>query len=274
MTMTEYYTLTNGLQIPKIGLGTWQVRDEEEAVQSVVTALKNGYRLIDTAAVYQNEEAVGKGLRESGVAREDIFVTSKVWNADQGYDTTIQAYKDSLARLQLDYLDLYLIHWPTAGKYVETWKAMETLYNEGLVKAIGVSNFHQHHLEDILEVATIVPMVNQIELHPELSQEELVAYCKEKDILVEAYSPLGHGKLLDHPVITEMAEAKGKSVAQIILRWIIQRDIVALPKSVTESRIIENGDIFNFELTKTEMATINQLNTNTRVSADPDNFDF
>ncbi|MGX6962485.1 aldo/keto reductase [Vagococcus xieshaowenii] len=272
--MTEYFKLSNELNIPKVGLGTWQVKNNEEASNAVTIALKNGYRLIDTAAIYQNEEAVGLGIKASGIAREDIFVTSKVWNSDQGYDTTIQACKDSLARLQLDYLDLYLIHWPTAGKYVETWRAMETLYKEGLVKAIGVSNFHQHHLEDVLEIATIVPMVNQIELHPELSQEELVNYCKAKGIVVEAYSPLAHGKLLNHPTIEEIASNKGKSIAQIILRWIIQRDIIALPKSITESRIIENGEIFDFKLTDEEMNIMNSLNTNTRVSADPDNFDF
>lgn len=266
--------LNNGVEMPKFGLGVFKVQEGQEVIDSVKAAIKAGYISIDTAAVYKNEEGVGQGIKESGVDREKLFITTKVWNADQGYDSTLAAFETSIQKLGLDYIDLYLIHWPVSGKYKETWKALEKLYKDGKVKAIGVSNFHKHHLEDLLSEAEIVPTVNQIELHPLLSQEELRNFCKEKGIVVEAWSPLAQGKLLDNPVLTEIAAKYNKSTAQIILRWDLQNDIVTIPKSIKEHRIIENADIFDFELTAEDLEKINGLNKNERVGADPDNFNF
>lgn len=267
-------TLHNGVKMPWFGLGVYKVKDGEEVIQSVKTAIEVGYRSIDTAAVYENEEGVGQGIRESGVPREEIFVTSKVWNSDQGYESTLEAFQASLDRLGLDYLDLYLIHWPVAGKYKETWKALEHLYKEGKVRAIGVSNFHTHHLEDLLKDAEIKPMVNQIELHPRLSQKELREFCEKHQIQIEAWSPLMQGKLLDHEVLVEIGEKYEKTPAQIILRWDVQSGIVTIPKSTNRERIIQNASIFDFELTKAEMDRIDALNKDERVGPDPDNFDF
>ncbi|MFB9829811.1 aldo/keto reductase [Lederbergia wuyishanensis] len=260
--------------MPWFGLGVWRVENGKEAVNAVKAALKNGYRSIDTAAVYQNEEGVGQGIRESGVPRENIFVTSKVWNSDQGYESTLEAFDASLKRLGLDYLDLYLIHWPVKGKYKDTWRALEKLYKDGRVRAIGVSNFHVHHLEDLLQDAEIKPMVNQVEFHPRLTQLELRTYCKEHGIQFEAWSPLMQGGLLDNGVISEIGEKYNKTAAQVILRWDIQSGVVTIPKSIKEHRIIENSDIFNFELTYEEMEKIDALNEDKRVGADPDNFNF
>ncbi|NOV02677.1 aldo/keto reductase [Paenibacillus planticolens] len=271
-------TLHNGIQMPWFGLGVFKVEEGSEVISSVKAAIRNGYRSIDTAAVYANETGVGQAiaeaLQENGLAREELFVTSKVWNADLGYESTIAAYEASLAKLGLDYLDLYLIHWPVKGKYKEAWRALETLYKEGRVKAIGVSNFHIHHLEDVLKDAEIKPMVNQVELHPLLSQQELLSYCKEQNIQLEAWSPLMQGQLLDHPVLGEIASTHGKSVAQVILRWDLQHGIVTIPKSIKEHRIVENANVFDFTLTNEEMARIDALNENRRVGPDPDNFDF
>ncbi|WP_243291907.1 aldo/keto reductase [Bacillus sp. FJAT-47783] len=267
-------TLHNGVKMPWFGLGVFKVEDGEEAIHSVKTALEVGYRSIDTAAVYKNEEGVGQGIRKSGVPREEIFVTSKVWNSDQGYESTLEAFQASLDRLGLDYLDLYLIHWPVAGKYKETWKALEHLYNEGKVRAIGVSNFHIHHLEDLLKDAEIKPMVNQVELHPRLIQKELREFCEKHQIQIEAWSPLMQGKLLDHEVLVEIGRKYGKTPAQIILRWDVQSGIVTIPKSTKRERIIQNASIFDFELTKAEMDRIDALNRDERVGPDPDNFDF
>ncbi|MCJ8007034.1 diketogulonate reductase-like aldo/keto reductase [Lederbergia wuyishanensis] len=266
--------LHNGVEMPWFGLGVWRVENGKEAVNAVKAALKNGYRSIDTAAVYQNEEGVGQGIRESGVPRENIFVTSKVWNSDQGYESTLEAFDASLKRLGLDYLDLYLIHWPVKGKYKDTWRALEKLYKDGRVRAIGVSNFHVHHLEDLLQDAEIKPMVNQVEFHPRLTQLELRTYCKEHGIQFEAWSPLMQGGLLDNGVISEIGEKYNKTAAQVILRWDIQSGVVTIPKSIKEHRIIENSDIFNFELTYEEMEKIDALNEDKRVGADPDNFNF
>lgn len=267
-------TLHNGVEMPSFGLGVWQVKDGEEVIQSVKAALEAGYKAIDTAAVYKNEDGVGQAIKESGIAREDLFITTKVWNADQGFETTLVAFEESLKKLGLEYVDLYLIHWPKAGKYKETWRALEKLYKDGRVRAIGVSNFHIHHMEDLLGDAEIIPMVNQIELHPQLSQPEIREYCKAKGIKVEAYSPLGSGKLLEHKGIEEIASKYNKSVAQVILRWDLQNDIITIPKSTKVARIQENATIFDFELTEEDMATINALNKNQRVGADPDNFNF
>ncbi|MEH7418178.1 aldo/keto reductase [Neobacillus drentensis] len=271
-------TLSNGVKMPWFGLGVFKVEEGPELVNAVKFAIKHGYRSIDTAAIYQNEEGVGQaireGINEAGISREDLFVTSKVWNSDLGYEATLEAYETSLNKLGLDYLDLYLIHWPVEGKFKEAWRALETLYKEGKVKAIGVSNFHVHHLEDLLKEAEIKPMINQVELHPRLTQKEIQTFCLEQGIQMEAWSPLMQGQLLDQPVIQEIANKYNKSTAQVILRWDLQNGVVTIPKSTKEHRIIENADIFDFELTKTEMKQIDDLNQNHRVGPDPDNFDF
>jgi diketogulonate reductase-like aldo/keto reductase len=271
-------TLHNGVKMPWFGLGVFKVEEGAELVNAVKSAIKHGYRSIDTATIYDNEKSVGQGIREALVdnqmKREDLFVTSKVWNADLGYESTLAAYKTSLNKLGLDYLDLYLIHWPVEGKYKEAWRALETLYNEGRVKAIGVSNFHVHHLEELMKGTVIKPMVNQVELHPQLAQDKLRAFCKEQGIQMEAWSPLMQGQLLDHPILKEISHKHNKSIAQVILRWDLQQGIVTIPKSTKEQRIIENAAIFDFELSQEDIARIDGLNQNKRVGPDPDNFDF
>ncbi|MGE7593303.1 aldo/keto reductase [Peribacillus frigoritolerans] len=271
-------TLHNGVKMPWFGLGVFKVEEGPELVNAVKVAIKHGYRSIDTAAIYENEEGVGQGIREglkeAGISREDLFVTSKVWNADLGYESTIAAYEKSLQKLGLEYLDLYLIHWPVEGKYKEAWRALETLYKEGKVKAVGVSNFQIHHLKDLMEDAEVKPMVNQVECHPRLTQKEVQAFCKEQGIQLEAWSPLMQGELLDNEVLQAIATKHGKSVAQVILRWDLQNGIVTIPKSTKEHRIVENSTVFDFELTEEEMNQIDGLNQNHRVGPDPDNFDF
>lgn len=271
-------TLHNGVKMPWVGLGVYKVKEGSEVVAAVKTAIKQGYRSIDTAAIYKNEEGVGEGIREgikeAGISREDLFITSKVWNADFGYESTIEAYEASLKKLGIQYLDLYLIHWPVQGKYLDTWKALETLYIENRVKSIGVSNFQIHHLEDVLKDAKIIPMVNQVELHPKLSQLDLLSYCKLHNIQLEAWSPLMQGKLLEDPKLIEIAKSHNKSVAQVILRWDIQNGVVTIPKSIQEHRIAENSSIFDFSLSLDELKQIAALNENKRVGPDPDNFDF
>ncbi|BDH61811.1 glyoxal reductase [Lysinibacillus sp. PLM2] len=271
-------TLHNGVKMPWFGLGVFKVEEGPELVNAVKSAIKNGYRSIDTAAIYQNEVGVGKGIQEglseAGLNREELFVTSKVWNSDLGYESTIAAYEESLEKLGLEYLDLYLIHWPVAGKYKEAWRALETLYKEGRVKAIGVSNFQIHHLEDLMKDAEIKPMINQVEFHPRLTQKELQSFCKEYDIQLEAWSPLMQGQLLDNETLQQIANKYNKSVAQVILRWDLQNGVVTIPKSTKEHRIIENANVFDFELTKEDMEAIDGLNQNHRVGPDPDNFDF
>ncbi|WP_243013993.1 aldo/keto reductase [Brevibacillus borstelensis] len=271
-------TLHNGVKMPWLGLGVFKVEEGPELVNAVKTAIVHGYRSVDTAAIYENEAGVGEGIREgmkeARIAREELFITSKVWNADLGYESTIAAYQASLDKLGLDYLDLYLIHWPVAGKYKEAWRALETLYKEGRVKAIGVSNFQIHHLEDLMKDEEIKPMVNQVEYHPRLTQKELQAYCQKHGIQLEAWSPLMQGQLLDNPVLQEIATKHGKSVAQIILRWDLQNGVVTIPKSTKAQRIVENATVFDFELTSEEMERIDSLNQNLRVGPDPDNFDF
>ncbi len=276
--LQDTVTLYNGVKMPGFGLGVFKVEEGPELVNAVKVAIKHGYRSIDTAAIYGNEEGVGQGicegLKEAGISRENVFVTSKVWNADLGYDATIAAYETSLKKLGLDYLDLYLIHWPVEGKYKEAWKALETLYKEGKVKAIGVSNFQVHHLKDLMEDAEIKPVINQVEYHPRLTQKELQAFCEKHHIQLEAWSPLMQGELLDNEVLTEIANKHNKSVAQVILRWDVQNGIITIPKSTKEHRIVENASIFDFELTKEEIERIDELNQNHRVGPDPDNFDF
>ncbi len=271
-------TLYNGVKMPWLGIGVFKVEEGPELVNAVKFAIKHGYRSIDTAAIYENEEGVGQaiheGLDETGISREELFVTSKVWNSDLGYESTIAAYETSLKKLGLDYLDLYLIHWPVEGKYKEAWRALETLYKEGKVKAIGVSNFQIHHLEDLIEDVEIKPMINQVEYHPRLTQKEVQAFCQEHGIQLEAWSPLMQGQLLDNPVLQEIAHAHNKTIAQVIIRWDLQNGVVTIPKSTKEHRIVENSAVFDFELTKEEMHQIDELNQNHRVGPDPDNFDF
>lgn len=270
----EKITLHNGVQMPQLGFGVFKVKNGEETVESVKKAIEIGYRAIDTAAIYKNEEGVGQAIRESGVAREELFITSKVWNSDQGYDTTLQAFEDSLERLGLDYLDLYLIHWPGKDKYLETWKALEKLYTEGKVKAIGVSNFHVHHLENLIANSEVKPVVNQIELHPLLIQTEIRDYCKKHDIKVEAWGPLGQGNLINEPTINHIAKKHGKSSAQVLIRWHLQHGIVVIPKSITPSRIEENMQVFDFSLSLNEMNQIDALNKNERFGSNPDELLF
>jgi diketogulonate reductase-like aldo/keto reductase len=261
--------------MPWLGLGVWKVTEGGEVERAVRTAIEAGYRSIDTAAAYGNEEGVGKAVRESGVPRGELFVTTKVWNADQGYDSALAAHESSLQKLGMDYVDLYLIHWPVKGKYKEAWKALEKLYKDGRVRAIGVSNFHEHHLDDLLQDAEIKPMVNQVEYHPRLSQRSLLNYCRDRGIQLEAWSPLMQGKeLLDHELMKELAAKHRKRPAQIILRWDVQNGVVTIPKSVTPERIRENADIFDFELSADDMRRIDELNENRRVGPDPDNFNF
>ncbi|MDN4594300.1 aldo/keto reductase [Polycladomyces subterraneus] len=260
--------------MPWLGLGVWRAQEGGEVENAVKTAIRVGYRSIDTAAMYGNEVGVGRAVRESGVPREELFITTKVWNTDQGYDSTLAAFEASLQRLGMDYVDLYLIHWPVAGKYKETWKALEKIYRDGRARAIGVSNFQIHHLEDLMADAEIKPMVNQVEFHPHLTQKELRAYCSQHGIQVEAWRPLMKGEVANVPEIRELAAKYGKTPAQIVLRWNLQHGVVTIPKSVKEYRIRENADVFDFELSQEDMAKLDGLNRNQRFGPDPDNFDF
>jgi diketogulonate reductase-like aldo/keto reductase len=265
------FALNNGIKMPYFGLGVFQ---SEDATNSVISALDCGYRHIDTASIYNNESEVGNAIRQHGINRKDIFVVSKVWNSDQGYDTTIKALNQSLERLKMDYLDLYLIHWPVQNKFVDTWKALEHLYEKGLVKAIGVSNFMRNHLDELLPNCTISPMVNQMEFHPYLLQQDLVDFCTQKGIQYEAWSPLMRGKILEINLLKKLAEKYGKTIVQIVLRWNLQKGIVTIPKSSNPERIKSNADIFDFELTQVDMDSIDSLDRNSRIGPDPNNFDF
>lgn len=272
MNLKSATKLANGVEMPWFGLGVFKVQEGQEVVDSVKAAIKAGYRSIDTATVYGNEEGVGQAIRESGVAREELFITTKVWNNDQGYDSTLAAFDLSLSKLGLDYVDLYLVHWPIRAKYKDTWRALEKLYADGKVRAIGVSNFQIDHLEDLLTEANVKPMVNQVELHPLLSQLELREYCKAQGIQIEAWAPLAQGHLLDNEVIADIAARHNKTLPQVILRWDLQNGIVTIPKSVKEERIIANADIFDFELSEDEISRINALNNNQRFGSHPDRF--
>jgi len=274
MTIIPTKKLANGVEMPYLGLGVFKMTDREESIQAMKKALEVGYRAIDTAALYGNEEEVGIAIRESGVPREEIFVTTKVWNKDQGYDLTLRAFETSLKKLGLEYLDLYLTHWPVEDKLVDTYRAIERLYEEKLIRVPGVSNHHQHHLEKIFAKANVKPMVDQIELHPYLSQQELRSFCTENDIAVTAWSPLGRGGVLQDETIVNIANAIGKTAAQVVLRWHYQHDIISIPKSVTPNRIEENMQIFDFELSDEQITQLNNLNKNQRFGQNPDNFHF
>lgn len=272
----EILTLNNGIKIPSIGLGVFRVEDAKTAQETVEMALSVGYRHIDTAMIYGNEEAVGQAIKNSGIYREDIFVTTKLWNDDQRSGKVDEAIDASLKRLGLDYIDLYLVHWPVKDTYVQVWKKMEKVYTEGKTRAIGVSNYQIHHLEDLLKDAEFVPAVNQFECYPYLTQEPLVKFCKEKGIHPEAWGPLGAGKsdILSNSVITQIAEKYGKTSAQIVLRWHLDRGFIVIPKSVRKERQIENFNIMDFRLTDEEVQSISALNKDKRLGADPDNFNF
>lgn len=280
--LKDTYTLCNGVNIPCVGFGTWQTPNGETAINSVLEAMKCGYRHIDTAACYGNEESVGKAIKLSRINREELFVTSKLWNTDQGYESTLKAFYKTIKDLGLDYLDLYLIHWPVVKEHkedwkeaiCETWKAFEKLYSEGKIRAIGVSNFKPHHLKVIFENCNIKPMVNQIELHPSHNQDETVKFCRNNNILVEAWGPLSTGRIFKVKEMQDIANKYNKSIAQITLRWHIQNEILPLPKSVTPSRIKENSMIFDFELLKEDMELIQNLKGCEGSGVNPDNINF
>ncbi|RSO29661.1 oxidoreductase [Streptomyces sp. WAC 06725] len=274
MSKVPHITLNNSVAMPQLGYGVWQVPDDE-AFTAVGNALEAGYRSIDTAAIYGNEEGTGKALAASGIARDELFVTTKLWNDAQGYDSTLRAFDESLNKLGLEYVDLYLIHWPlpAQGTFVDTYRAFEKIYEEGRAKAIGVSNFQPAHLERLLGETSVVPAVNQIELHPRLQQSEARAFHARHGIATEAWSPLGQGKdLLTDATVTRLAEKHGRTPAQIVLRWHLQLGNVVIPKSVTPSRIKENIDVFGFELDDADMAAIAALDSGTRLGPDPDAF--
>lgn len=277
-TLQSRIPLSNGTSIPCIGFGTWKT-PAEEAARSVAEALRVGYRHIDTATAYGNENGVGQAIAESGIPRGEIFLTSKLWNPDQGYQSTLDAFARTLEALRTDYLDLYLIHWPHDPKYfdnweemnLETWRAFEELYKAGKIKAVGVSNFRPHHLENIMDHADIMPMVNQVEIHPGMPQDEIIEFCRAHDIAVEGWSPLSTGRIFSVPEVQEIAQKYNKSIAQICLRWSVQRGVIPLPKSVTPSRILENSQVFDFKLEEADMQRISALTGCGGSGLDPDN---
>ena len=265
----SYTTLHNGVKMPCLGIGTYKVENGSTVIESVKEALKVGYRHIDTAAFYNNEDGVGTAIKESGVSREDIFLVSKVWNSDQGYEKTLKAFHSSLKKLGTNYLDLYLIHWPTP-LHKETWRALEKLYKDGFIRAIGTSNFTVNHIKDIMVDAEILPMVNQVEFHPYLVQSELRKFCRENSIQLEAWSPLMRGKIIEIPLLQELAEKYGKTISQIVLRWDLQMGVVTIPKSTNPSRIKENAGVFDFQLSEEDVNKILLLDKGLRVGSDPD----
>ena len=280
--LTDSHILANSVGIPCVGFGTWQIPDGEMTVQSVLTALEAGYRHIDTAAAYKNEKGVGDAIKKSGIAREELFITSKLWNSERGYETTLAAFEKTMKKLQLETLDLYLIHWPAAKgdpaewqkANLDTWRAFEHLYHQKRIRSIGVCNFLPHHLKPLIKDATIQPMVNQIELHPGFMQEETLEFCRSHNILIEAWSPLASGKILTDTTLTAIAKMYGKTVAQLCIRWCVQNGTLPLPKSVTPSRIRENARVFDFEILDADMATINAMPYFGGSGLNPDEIDF
>ncbi|MDF0376409.1 MULTISPECIES: aldo/keto reductase [Streptomyces] len=266
-------TLNNGVEIPQLGFGTFQIPPQETR-ETTLAALKAGYRHIDTAQMYGNEKEVGEAVRDSGLDRGDVFVTSKLDNGAHAYDDALRAFEGTMEKIRLDYLDLFLIHWPLPdrGDFVETWKALEEIYRSGRVKSIGVSNFQPHHLRRLLDGSVVVPAVNQIEVHPYLTQDAVRSFGAEHGIATEAWSPIAQGKVLDDPTLVRIAERVGKSTAQVTLRWHLQRGDIVFPKSVTQRRIEENFDLFDFELTEGDIGEINALNRDERTGFDPDRF--
>lgn len=266
--------LHNGVKLPWLGFGVFRIPQDEDGVQMLQWAFEAGYRSVDTAMIYYNEETVGQAVNRSSIPRRELFITTKVWNRDQGYESTLAAFDASLQRLQLEYLDLYLIHWPEKGRFQDTWRALEKLYRDGQVRAIGVCNFMVHHLEDLLQTAEIVPMVNQVEFHPRLQIPALYAYCNEKKIQLEAWAPLMKGQVMDIPELQQIGRKYGKAPTQVALNWMIARNVVTIPKSSKRERIFANADIFDFELTADELALIDGLDQNLRIGEDPDDYDF
>ena len=266
--------LNNGLKMPWLGFGVFRISDGQEVEHAVGHALDAGYRSIDTAAVYRNERGVGKAIRESGISREEIFLTTKVWNGDQRERRTLAAFEESLERLGTEYVDLYLLHWPVKSCYQESWKVMEEIYHSGRAKSIGVSNFMIHHLEDLLSNSQVVPAVNQVEFHPFLVQPDLLKFCQEYQIQVEAWSPLMQGQIVNVASIQKIGEKYNKTPAQIVLRWNLLHKVVTIPKSVNPNRIVENSQIFDFELSQADMNALDALDEGKRIGPDPDNFDF
>ncbi|EDY83833.1 oxidoreductase, aldo/keto reductase family [Verrucomicrobiia bacterium DG1235] len=273
--LAQRVRLNNGVGMPWLGLGVFRMENDAETERVALEAIASGYRSIDTAALYENERGVGAAVRNSGVAREDLFVTSKVWNPDIRADRVEAAFEESMERLGLDYVDLYLLHWPIEGKIVQSWKALEKFYQDGRIRAIGVSNHLERHIEEILTACEIPPAVNQIEYHPYLQSPVLKAFCEAKGIRLEAWSPFMHGgAILTDPILTEIGAMYGKTAAQVIVRWILQTGVATIPKSVRSERIVENSDVFDFELSDQDMSKIALLERKERWGADPDNFDF
>jgi len=272
--ITATITLNNGITMPRLGLGVLHIADGSDAASAVLTAIEAGYRLIDTASIYHNEAGVGKALREAGIPREDIFLTTKVWNSDQGYETARQAFQASLERLGVDVVDLYLIHWPgpDPARVLDTWRALESIYASGKTRAIGLSNFQIPHLERLLEQVEIMPVVNQVEIHPHLQQPELVEFCQEHGIQVEAWRPIMKGEVMEIPELIEIGRKYGKNPVQVTLRWLLQRNLIVIPKSENPQRIRENADIFDFELTPEEIEQIKALDQGRRLGPDPFTF--
>jgi diketogulonate reductase-like aldo/keto reductase len=277
----DSYVLSNGVKIPCVGFGTWKLQNDEPSVDVIKTAIDCGYRHIDTAFLYHNEKAVGKAVRECGLKRSELFITSKLDNPDHGYEKTLKEFEMSMENLGIDYLDLYLIHWPIPLVYREnwkevnqgSWKAFEELYQDGRIKAIGVSNFLEHHIDALLENATIAPMVDQLELHPQYVQREAVDYCKNHRMIVEAWSPLIKGQM-DHPLLVELASRYHKTVAQLLICWSIQHGFLPLPKSSTKARMLENADIFDFELSPEDLDAMKALEVLGRTDHHPDSLPF
>ena len=272
--MTDYTVLNNGVKMPWLGFGVFKVPDGQVVEDAIRKALEAGYRSLDTATIYGNERGVGNAMAASGIPRGEIFLTTKVWNDDQRAGRVMEAFEESLALLGTDYVDLYLIHWPVRGRYKETWTVLEEIYRSGRARAIGVSNFLVHHLEDLLADAEVVPAVDQVEFHPRLLQPDLLKFCREHGVQMEAWSPLMQGQIISEPRVQQLAAKYGRTPAQIVLRWDLQHGVVTIPKSVRAERIVENSQIFDFELAPEDVAALDALDENRRVGSHPDTFNF